>query len=354
MIRVQLPDPRRFAAETELPLMRRAAELAGATVAERPALLSALAGEIASLLENGDEALIRDTLLHPWSAQAARAMWQAIDAAITAASRNGTINLQLFAIPVLIVVGAQHARRIPGVLTDPGAIRTLFEKSGVLGHCRNFGISNALAALDSVEAVSWAKQYRLVKAQDWEGFAGIDLPPADIDVTVSRETVHLRFICGAALTPASAPAFAESAGDIGRWGMQLTKEMGRQLATPDVSLLAIPRAPRSVIRASKEGWFAARELGLQLFLSNALRQARLRFGEPDVIVSAGSDETIRIRLTSQFDELFDQTYGWPLASWDDLDEIMASITGLFEEVRLERIQVVPNVEQLINAQPTSH
>lgn len=361
---VQLPDPRLYApAFGNLPLLRRAEEAASTAVAMQPRLLNALAGEIAALLESNNESIVREAMRHSPSTQAARALSQALDLALNLAGRSDGVSLHLFAIPVLLVVGAntaqnvtsaQSAQCLPGVLPEPQAIHSLFEQAGVLGHCRNFGIANALASLESMQATSWAALYAQLKQQQWNDSGGIDLPPAEIDVPAGRETVHLRFIYGAALVPSSAPAFVESAGDIGRWGMKLTKELGRQLAIPDVSLLAIPRAPRSPVRAMEEGWFAARELGFQLFLSNALRQARMRIGEPDVTISAATDQTIRIRLTSPFDDLLDQTYGWPLSSADDFDTILGSIAALLDEVKVERIQVVPEIEQVPSAQPAAH
>jgi hypothetical protein len=353
----QLPDPRRYASSGTSPLLQRAEVLAGAAAAEQPRLINALAGEIAALLENADDPSVREAMLNAPSAQAARALNQALDAALNTASRGDAVSLHMFALPVLLVVGAnaaqdvasaQSAQRLLGVLPEPQAIHALFEEAGVLGHCRNFGISNALTSLENMQAVALATLYKNLKHQQWND-SGIDMPPAQIDVAANRETVHLRFIYGAALTPASAPAFVESAGDIGRWGIKLTKELGRQLTTPDVSLLAIPRAPRSLVRAMDEGWFAVRELGFQLFLSNALRQARMRIGEPDVSISAATDQTIRIRLTSPFDDLLDQTYGWPLAPEDDFDKILGSIAAMLEEVKIERIRVVPEVEQVASA-----
>lgn len=359
----QLPDPRRYASSGTSPLLRRAEKRAGTDAVEHPRLINALAGDIAALLESGDEATVREAMLHAPSAQVARALNQALDVALNTASRSGAVSLQMFAIPVLLVVGAnatqgvtraQSVQRLPGVLPEPQAIHSLFEQAGVLGHCRNFGIANALTSFESMQAISWAALFANLKQQQWNDSGGIDLPPEKINAAANRETVHLRFIYGAALTPANAPAFVESAGDIGRWGMKLTKELGRQLATQDVSLLAIPRAPRSLVRAINEGWFAVRELGFQLFLSNALRQARMRIGEPDVTISAATDQTIRIRLTSALDDLLDQTYIWPLAPADDFDKILGSIATLLEEVRVERIHVVPEIENGASAQPASH
>ena len=346
---LELPDPRRFVTDELSPLMRAAEELVTAEDASGQPLRMELARRISAMLESGDESAVREAIRNPSSPAAAQALYQALDAALTPPTENGGVNLHLFAIPVLLVVGAQSAQRVPGVLREPDAIRSLFEQSGALGHCRNFGISNALAAIESVEAIPWSTLYSMAKAQSWDASLGLDLAPADVDVSAERETVHLRFISGAALIPSDAPAFVAAAGNVGRWGMQLTRELGKQMARPDVSLLAIPRAPRSIVRATQEGWYAARELAFQLFLSNALRQARTRVGEPDVTISSGLDRSIRIRLTSPFDDLLDQTYGWPLAQTDDLNEIASSISSLLEEVRVERIQVVPTVENVVGS-----
>ena len=358
---MQLPDPRHYAPSAgNSPLLKRIEELAG-TGGELPLRsLNTLAGDIAALLESGDEGPVREAMLNAPSASVVRALDQALDMALNSASRGDAVSLQMFAIPVLLVVGANAVqgtsgvRQLAGVLPEPQAIHALFEEAGVLGHCRNFGISNALTSLERMQAVALARLYKNLKQQQWDDSVGIDMPPAEIDVVADRETVHLRFIYGAALTSASAPAFVESAGDIGRWGMKLTQELGRQLATPDVSLLAIPRAPRSLMRAMDEGWFAARELGFQLFLSNALRQARMRIGEPDVTISSASNQTIRVRLTSRLDDLLDQTYIWPLAPGDEFDKILGSIANMLEEVRVVRIQVVHEVKRVVRAQPAAH
>ncbi len=350
----ELPDPRRFETGERSALMHAAEKLATADDISRQPMLMDLARNIALTLEGGDESVVREAILNPTSSAAARALYQALDTALMPSAATGGVNLHLFAIPVLVVVGSQSAQRVPGVLPEPDSISSLFEQSGTLGHCRNFGISNSLTTIESLAAIPWSSLYSMAQAQSWDAAMVIEVAPADIDVSAERETVHLRFISGAALIPADAPAFVAAAGNIGRWGLQLTKELGRQLAVADVSLLAIPRAPRSIVRAVQEGWYAARELGFQLFLSNALRQARMRVGEPDVTISSGSDQTIRIRLTSPFDDLLDQTYGWPLTPADNLNDIASSILSLLDEARVDRIQIVPTVEDVVASKHAAH
>jgi hypothetical protein len=353
-VTTELPDPRRFETGELSPLMCAAEELAAGENTSRQPLLMELSRNISKMLERGEEIAVRKAMRNPSSSAAARALQWALDTALTPATGHGGVNLHLFAIPVLLVVGAQSAQRVSGVLREPHAIRSLFEQTGALGHCRNFGISNALTAMETVEAISWSTLYSVAQAQSWDTSMELSLAPADVDVSAEREAVHLRFISGAALIPTEAPAFVAAAGNVGRWGMQLTKELGRQLAPPDLPLLAIPRVPRSILRATQEGWHAARELGFQLFLSNALRQARTRVGEPDVTISSGSDQSMRIRLTSPFDDLLDQTYVWPLAQTDDLNGIATDIISLLGEMRVERIRVVPTVEDVVDSRRTAH
>ncbi len=351
---VQLPDPRRFDAGEKSQLSAAADEAAAASPAQQSSLLRALSKRVSTMLEQEDEQNIRDALRKPSSSQACRWLLQALDAALSPNANAGGVHVRVFAIPVLFVVGGTSSVRIAGTLSDSGEIHTLFESAGALGYCRNFGLSDALASLESIHALPWAALYAASHSDTWEGLARLELPPADIDVVVEKETVHLRFIAGAALSPSDAPEFVEAASDIGRWGISMTKLLGRQLATQGASLLAIPRSPGSVLRAAQEGWFAAREMGFQLFLSNALRSARMSVGEPDVSISACSDETIRIRLTSPFDDLFDQTHVWPLSLSDDFEEIAGSIFTLLDEAKAERVEVVPTIEEVTDTNRTSH
>ncbi len=281
----RIADPRRFNEGKKSPLSEAAAEIATASTDARKRLLSRLSRRLSTMLEQGEEIGVREALRNPPSSSACRALLQALELALAPNVRDGGVSVRLFAIPVLFVVGGAAAARVNGVVPDASEIRSLFETAGTLGHCRNFGLSNALTDLGSVETIPLSTLYAITRGEQWDGLGGLDLPPTDIAVTANQETVHLRFLVGAALTPADAPGFIESAGDIGLWGMSLTQLLGRQLGTQDVSLLAIPRPPRGIVSAAQEGWYAAREMGFQLFLSNALRQARLRVGDPDVMIT---------------------------------------------------------------------
>jgi hypothetical protein len=350
----RISDPRRFDQGKKSPLSEAAAEIATASPEAQKRLLSRLSRRLSTMLEQGGEIGVREALRNPPSSSACRALLQALELALSPNDRDGSVSVRIFAIPVLFVVGGAPAARVNGVVPDAGEIRSLFETAGTLGHCRNFGLGNALTDLGSVETIPLSTLYAITRGEEWDGLGGLDLPPADIAVTANQETVHLRFLVGAALTPGDAPGFVESAGNIGLWGMLLTQLLGRQLATQEVSLLAIPRPPCGIVSAAQEGWYAAREMGFQLFLSNALRQARTRTGDPDIMITAYSDPSVRIHLTSPFDDLFDQTYVWPLALSDDFDTIVDSIFALLNEAKVERIEVASTVDEISNTNAPPH
>jgi hypothetical protein len=79
------------------------------------------------------------------------------------------------------------------------------------------------------------------------------------------------------------------------------------LGAPGVSVLALPRAPMPIVEAAWHGAFAQREVGAQVFASNAIRAIRARVGEPSAVISVhGSDDDpgsgeVRLSLSSPFD-----------------------------------------------------
>jgi hypothetical protein len=156
--------------------------------------------------------------------------------------------------------------------------------------------------------------------------------------------VHLRFLAGVAVTAADAPGFPETSGNIGAWGMPFTRALAAQLGQPGLSLLPIPRPPMSHLRAMEAGKFAANELGLQLFLSTALRKFRSRVGEAEAAVAACRDGSLRIRLSSPFDASLSQEYAWMLQPGDDMATVSSSVFSLLEECRVTNVQIAATVQ----------
>lgn len=339
----RIPEPRVYARAESAWLLDEAARIAARAPATRHEESFEIRARIADSLSRNDEFSVRAALAMPGSRAAGSVLFDAVERTLAPPPRAVGVQTRLFAIPVLIVTGGGARATIPGVVPDVAEIASVFEKAGALGHARNFGFSNAMSAPESLEAVSWTRLYRTAIGETQENVGELDLPPAEIVCDPRKETVHLRFLAGAMLTPAEAPGFVETAADIGLWGMAFTQALGKQLAAADMSLLPIPRPPAGFLRAARVGRFAASELGLQLFLSNALRQARTRTGDPDVTIASYSDATVRVHLTSVFDDLLDQTYAWQLSPLDDLNDVADSIFSLLAECRLDRVEVVDKI-----------
>jgi hypothetical protein len=337
-----LPDPRRYS-RSEAPRRSRLMTLLDESPAAQHGSTAAVGQEIVRLLAEDRENEIRSAAGGALRPAGSRLLLEALDSALTPPLVPGSVQTRLFAIPVLLVTGGSAGTVVPCVLPDLEEVTRLFETTGALGQTRNFGLSNALISAASLEALPWRTLYRIAQGDGPGGVAGLELPPADVCLRSADEQLDLRFLAGAAVGPADTASFQESAGDIGRWGMKFTEAVSRQLSAHGATVLAIPRPPMSLIRAMQTGRFAHAELGFQLFMSNALRGTRMRLGDPEVTVAAHADASIRVRLTSPFDESFAEEYRWPLSPADDLADVAGSIFGLLAEVRLERVTVLDTV-----------
>jgi len=337
-----LPDPRAYTPFSSNPLVLAAEKAAKAGSALQQDAGEILLSDLREALEAGNDARIEQALAEAASRPVRDALAHALDAALEARGEAALV-MRVFAIPLLIVTGGRGLAVVPGIVPDVGELRKQFEKHGALGQSKNFGLSNALTTAERLAEVKPSMLYRLTRGLGQEGFRPPDLAPQDIEVDSGEERVHLRFLIGAALTPANIPGFTETAGNIGAWGLPFTQTLAGQLDQEGVSLLPIPRPPMNLQRALETGRFALREMEFQLYLSNALRRFRARVGDPDATVASYSDGSVRISLGSPFDASLACEYRWPLYPEDDLGAVSNSIFGLLAECRLETVQVAETV-----------
>lgn len=321
-------------------LMRLGTEVELDTPSGRAALnLAPIKKLIDSLIDAGLGDAVKQACWHPTTLSAGQLVRQATDAVLTSNDQEATFRLDLFVMPVILVVGAQKSITLSTVLSDVNALSSVFESLGVLGHCKNFGLANCLTdyeVLHEHPLESWRLSGRY---SDSKSVAILDFPENPIEGSSGSETAHLRFLCGVALSPMSAPSIFETAGDIGRWGMKFAEIVSAQLSTADCSVLAIPRSPRPLIKSLEEGYWAVREVGFQLFASNALNHARLKFGEPEVFIDSSAGGKVLTRLSSLFDDSFDRTYDFPVAPYESHDQVLASIDEFLREIGVQRYQL---------------
>ena len=335
-----LPDPRRT---TELPVGHPlAAMLAAATsasaVTAHAAAVAMLAATIRRLLASSEATTVAAALQAPLPAATVRALVAAVDAAINGPGpgEEGSVLARVFLLPVLLVSAGTAPAGVAGVVPDIAEVTALLKRAGALGAVENFGLGNAFGSLHGAAGVSPAALHATVRRFGPAG--GNDLlEPEPVEIRSADETVHLRFLAGASVTPADLPTFLETAGQVGRWGMALSQALARQLAEPGLSLLLIPRQPRPWFTALQEARFAREELAFNLFASGAIRRIRAETGDPEATLSARSDGTVRIDLTSPFDPLLRHAHAWTLAPGDDLDAVERSIRQLLQDCRLARV-----------------
>jgi hypothetical protein len=338
-----LPDTRAYAPFSSNPLVAAAERAANAGSALQQ---EESAGKLLSLLRETLEALndarVEQAFAEATSQSVRETLTRAFVTVLESADEAALV-MRVFAIPLLIVTGGRGLAVVPGVVPNVGELQKLFERHGALGQSKNFGLGNALTTAQRLAAVKPSMLYRLACGLGQEGFRPPDLAPQDIEVDSGDERVHLRFLVGAAVTPANAPGFTETAGNIGAWGLPFTQALAAQLGQEGLSLLPIPRPPMNLQCALETGRFALREMEFQLFLSNALRRFRARVGDPDASVASYSDGSVRITLGSPFDASLACEYRWPLYPEDDLGAVGHSIFGLLAECRLESVKVAETV-----------
>lgn len=301
---------------------------------------------IGQALQAGDDPLVEQAFAQAATLAEFRLLAAALDTALKAPG-EAALHLRLFAIPILFVTGGRGPLVLPGVVADVAELTKLFELHGTLGPMKNFGLSGALVSAAGLAALKPSSVYRRSRETGGKVLPPLDLPPAEIRLAGAEEEVHLRFLTGVSVTSADAPGFTETAGNIGAWGMPFTRAMAAQFGQPGLSLLPIPRPPMSPLQALEAGQFAQSELGLQLFLSTALRKFRSRVGEGEAVVAACADGSVRIRLSSPFDASLSQEYTWPLQPGDDIAAIGCSIFSLLAECRVTNVQVTETVQAVL-------
>lgn len=337
----QLLDPRLWRETTgDNPLLRLALSSQAGDRNARAELLN----HLHACIKRGGDETISGALRSSPSHAVYHHLWECVCAAVDS-PRGGAepIIARWFAIPLVLVAGARERLTIPGIVPDIEAVTALLERHGAVGATRNFGLSNVLNSAEALERVTPGRVYRWAHDFTASGMPR-EFSAEAIEVAPGREQVHLRFLIGAGIAPQAAPSFLETAANIGAWGMPLTRALAQQLAQPGLYLLPVPRPPAAILKAAHLGRYARLELAYNLFVSNTVRRFRSAVGDPTVIISshrsaAGGPE-IRISLSSALDDTLLDGFRWPLYPLDGFDQIVAGITGLLHECRINDVRIV--------------
>ena len=256
----------------------------------------------------------------------------------------------VFALPLVIVAGNPSPVNVPGALPNVDEFIALMKASNALRGNQSFVMSNALTS-----SAAFALE-KLPASLAWWKLAGesaIAIDKASMQLPANQESVFLRFIVGTAIAGPGVDLLTEK--DTGKWGMPFTQAFAKQLGGGTLSLLAMPRPPRSPLAALYQGRAAQREVSLQLFATNAIRKFRSSVGEPEAVISAHRTERggeIRLSLSNAFDEKGAEGFRAELHPTDRAQDIAVMMQDLLRECHVENVttlaDVFPDVDAATN------
>jgi hypothetical protein len=358
-----IADPRSYthtdAADAQAAELYRQADASLGAQTQRiaAALDDAVRAALASMLA-GDGARLAALIAQAPSVAIARHLWRLLDAACATPSAPAAgVAMTVFALPVVIVAATANteASTLPCVIPRPEALAAILREHGALAGNRAFALADALVGIDAIDVA------RLPELLAWRSLpdAAPDvaappaapplrtLAPAPIALVPGREAAYLRFLVGSGLARPGVDLVADV--DVGKWGMPFARELGVQMADARASVLALPRAPLTLLRAAQEGRAAQREVSAQLFVGSALRRLRATVGEPVAVISAhraqgapGGGE-LRLSLSSPFDPRDAEGFRCPLYPLDRAPDVAAMLVALLDDCRVGDIRVLAGV-----------
>lgn len=344
------PDPALAPAESALLHALAAASQAATTGQEATALDEEIRRTLYTLLVPDHGERLANVFATAPSVAVYRHLWRLLAICERESRGADTLAANLFALPIIIVAGiigdgGAHAT-LPCVLDDAAALGGILREHGALSGNQTFALANALVAAGALDLA------HLPNLLAWRALPDAAssvraLEPAPILLSGGPETVHLRFLLGSALAARGVDLLRSA--DVGKWGIPLTQALGRQLGAPGLSILALPRAPQSLLHAVQQGRAAQREVSAQVFAGNAIRKLRASVGEPTAVISAhrapdvAAGGEVRLSLSSPFDPREAEGFRCPLYPLDRVGDVVAMLTQLLGECRVSDVRVVPGV-----------
>jgi hypothetical protein len=352
-----IPDPRLFAdyagsppnALIDLSLATLGAEVA--VIAEKhefqlrermaDGLLSGAIGDIADAMQRAPSLAVLRMLARVLASAHVGAGQSLADAALPTT---------VFALPIIVVGANASPVNVPGALPNVDEFISLMKAGGAIRGNQTFVMSNALAsgAAFSLSALHKTLQWWQITDQ-----SAVAIDKASMQLPANQESVFLRFLVGTALAGPGVDLLTEK--DTGKWGMPFTQAFAKQLGGGTLSLLAMPRPPRTPLAALYQGLQAQREVSFQLFATNAIRKFRASVGEPEAVISAhrtAHGGEIRLSFSNPFDEKGAEGFRAELHATDRAQDVAVMMQNLLAECNVESVttlaDVFPDVDSATN------
>jgi hypothetical protein len=352
----EIDDPRAFPDPATAPKAAArlhalaAASQAAATSQEATAIDTEIRRSLAALLVPGRGEDLAVVFATAPSVAAYRHLWRLLAECERSPGATGTLSVTVFALPVIVVAGIDGGSvsqaTLPCVLGDVTALVDILREHRALAGNQSFALASVLVSASAIDLAQLPDL--LARRALSEDAAPAQVPqPAPIALRGGPETVHLRFLVGSAIAAPGADLLRDA--EVGKWGIPLAHALGRQLAIPGTSVLALPRAPQSLLQAVRQGLAAQREVGVQVFAANAIRKLRAAVGEPTAVISAhrasraNHEGEVRLSLSSPFDTREAEGFRCPLYPQENVADVVAMLAGFLAECRVTDVRIVPGV-----------
>jgi len=344
-----IADPRVFPAQTAAdadPALRLArAVLDAGTADTASAAEAALADWAIAAAGRGDARAVVAVLDAAPSVDVYRVLWRVLHRAAPR-TESAELTIGLFAIPIVLVVGAESPATLAGVVPAPARLCSILVERRMVGGSRNLSLGNALVGAGQL-AIGRVLDLALRSTLESlaQELAREPLVPEPLRVAAGREQAHLRFLVGSAFAGPKVKGVASSAS--GSDAMALTRELTSQLASTVATVLPLAGVPEPLLAASHRGFVAHREVAFQLFLGTAVRDFRGRYGEPTACVSAHRLERgrgeLRVTLGSGLADGVEQGFRYPLHPLERVNDALEAVLALLADCRIGDIRVAPEV-----------
>ena len=353
----QLPDPRHapaVAASAAAAALHRLVgqRLAATATTEADAIDARVDAQLQGWALADDPAALTEALASAPAVDVHRHLWRRLAVVEPGLVATPELAGLLFAIPVVIVAartGPAPAIALPCTLPDADAVVDALRAHDALAPDARVTLSPALVGADALDLHAlptlWGHARAMLRGQ---APAPLALTPAPLAVDGTQEAAYLRFLVGFGVhAPEAAMLRATPSRALGG---ALMRALSDALATEGATALALPGAPQRLVAAGAAGHAAQREVALELFVGNALRKLRARYGEPTAVLSAhaahdapGGGE-LRVALSSPFAPREAEGFRYPLAPYERVPDAVQAITTLLADCRVTDVRTVANVQ----------
>ena len=97
--------------------------------------------------------------------------------------------------------------------------------------------------------------------------------------------------------------------------------------------IIFPKAPLINSKLYNETYF-------QLFVSDIVREIRLKYGEPNISIYIKEKDSININFSTTFEDEYNKTFVWKLSPFDIFENAKDFISGVLHDCRVKNIEVL--------------